>query len=128
MNAANLHPEAQEVVQEMQSGGLSSFQHVYLAFVALIGAPVVEEILFRGIMYPTIKRAGYPGIALWITAIVFALTHANGAAFISLVFFAVIQSMLYERTGNLLAPILAHGLFNGANFVLLLLEKQFVQL
>ena len=128
MTASHWHPEAQEVVQEMQSGGLSSVQHVYLAFVALIGAPIVEELLFRGILYPTLKRAGYPRFALWGTAILFALTHANVAAFFSLVFFAVILTMLYEKTGNLLTPILAHGLFNAANFILLMMEKQFLQI
>lgn len=126
MNTMNLHPRAQEVVHEIQSGGLSGFQHVLLALVALIGAPLVEEILFRGIMYPTIKRAGYPRIALWGTAILFGLTHANIAAFFPLVFFAVILIKLYEETGNLLSPILAHTLFNLANLVLLMLEKQFV--
>lgn len=128
MNATNLHPQAQEVVQEMQSGGVSSVSHVYLALVALIGAPIVEEILFRGIMYSTIKRAGYPRIALWGTAGLFALTHANAAAFLALLFFAVILTMLYEETGNLLTPILAHALFNAANFIFLMLEKEFVRI
>jgi len=126
MNTMHLHPSAQEVVHEIQSKGVSSFQHVLLALVALIGAPIVEEILFRGIMYPTIKRAGYPRIALWGTVILFGLTHANTAAFFPLVFFAVILTKLYEETGNLLSPILAHALFNLANFALLMLEKQFV--
>ncbi|MEO6184608.1 MAG: CPBP family intramembrane glutamic endopeptidase [Verrucomicrobiota bacterium] len=128
MNATNLHPQAQEVVQEMQSGGVSSVSQVYLALVALIGAPLVEEILFRGIMYSTIKRAGYPRIALWGTAGLFALTHANAAAFLALLFFAVILTMLYEETGNLLTPILAHALFNTANFIFLILEKEFVRI
>jgi membrane protease YdiL (CAAX protease family) len=120
MTSSNLHPEPQQVVQEMQKGGVSPFQQIYLAFIALIAAPIVEEMLFRGILYPTIKQAGYRKLALWGTSILFAFTHQNVPAFLPLVFFAMILTMLYEETGNLLAPIVAHSCFNTANFIMLL--------
>ena len=125
MTSAQLNPEPQQVVQEIQKGEFSLFQQVYLMLVTIIAAPVVEEILFRGILYPTIKRAGYPKVALWSTSIVFALTHQNAPSFLSLVFFAIILTLLYEETGNLLAPIVAHSCFNTANFVLLMVSKHF---
>ncbi len=124
----HLKPEAQQVVQEIQKGGVSPFQHIYFAVIALIAAPIVEEMLFRGILYPTIKRAGYPKLALWGTSIVFALIHQNIAAFLPLIVFAIILTMLYEDTGNLLAPIIAHSCFNTANFIMLLFAKHFMQL
>jgi membrane protease YdiL (CAAX protease family) len=127
MNAINISPEPQQVVQEMQKGDAPPFQQVYLALVALIAAPIVEEMLFRGILYPTIKRAGYPKLALWGTSILFALTHQNAPAFLALVFFAMILTLLYEETGNLLAPIVAHSCFNTANFVMLMWGKQFLK-
>lgn len=126
MEAGNLNPKPQQVVQEMQKGNVSPFQQVYLAFVALIAAPVVEEMLFRGILYPTIKQAGHRKLALWGTSILFALTHQNIPAFLPLVFFAMILTLLYEETGNLLAPIIAHSCFNTANFILLVWGKQFL--
>lgn len=125
MTTGNLHPEPQQVVQEMRQSDTSLFQQIYLAVVALIFAPIVEEMLFRGILYPTIKRAGYPRLALWGTSILFSLTHQNIPAFLALVFFAIILTLLYEETGNLLAPMVAHSCFNAANFVLLLLAKNF---
>jgi membrane protease YdiL (CAAX protease family) len=123
MTSTNFHPEPQQVVQEMQKGGVSIFQQIYLGFVALIAAPVVEEMLFRGILYPTIKQAGHRKLALWGTSILFALTHQNIPAFLPLVFFAMILTLLYEETGNLLAPIVAHSCFNTANFVMLLFAE-----
>ena len=125
MQSNHLNPEPQKVVQEIQKGDFSWFQQVYLALVTLIAAPMVEEMLFRGILYPTIKRAGYPKIALWSTAILFSLTHQHAPSFLSLVFFALILTLLYEETGNLLAPILAHSCFNAVNFVMLLFSKRF---
>lgn len=123
MTASHLNPEVQQVVQELQKGDVSPFQQTYLALVALVAAPIVEEMLFRGILYPTIKRAGFPKLALWGTSILFALTHQNAPAFFALVFLAMILTLLYEETGNLLAPIIAHSCFNTANFVMLLHTK-----
>lgn len=127
MTSSSLHPEPQQVVQELQKSGVSPGQHIYLAIVALVGAPIAEEMLFRGIIYPTIKQAGYPKLALWGTSILFSLTHQNMPAFLALVFFAIILTLLYEETGNLLAPMVAHSFFNAANFVLLLWGKDLLQ-
>ena len=123
MTSANFHPEPQQVVQEMQKSGVSPFQQAYIALIAMIAAPLVEEMLFRGILYPTIKQAGFPKLALWGNSILFALTHQNIPAFLPLVFFAMILTLLYEETGNLLAPIVAHSCFNAANFVMLLFAE-----
>lgn len=93
-------------------------------------APVAEEILFRGILYPTVKQAGYPQLALWGTAILFAVIHLNLLTLVPLTFLAVVWTWLYERTDNLLAPILAHCLFNAANFFLAVNEQlvqEFIQ-
>lgn len=123
MTSSNWKAETQQVVQEMQNDRASSTQQIYLAFIALIAAPIVEEILFRGILYPTLKNAGFPKIALWGGALLFALFHQNGAAFLSLFFFAIVLTLLYEKTGNLLAPMLCHSCFNLINFIFLLADK-----
>jgi membrane protease YdiL (CAAX protease family) len=120
LNSFHHAPELQQVIVELQKPDVTVAQQVFLGFLALVGAPIIEEMLFRGILYPTIKRAGYPKIALWSTSILFALIHQNVLAFLSLVFLAVILTMLYEETENLLAPIFAHSFFNAANFLMLL--------
>jgi membrane protease YdiL (CAAX protease family) len=92
---------------------------------AVLLVPPAEEILFRGILYPWIKQAGYPRLALWGTALVFAGVHFNLVSFLPLAAFALVLAALYERTNNLLAPITAHALFNTLNFLLLLLQEHF---
>ena len=101
----------------------------WLDFVALgvvtIGlAPLAEEILFRGILYPTIKQAGFPRVALWGTSLLFAAIHLNLAIFLPLLLLALMLTWLYEKTDNLLAPIAAHSLFNMLNFVRFLLDSR----
>ncbi len=111
-----LHPHPQETVVMLQN--VEGWRDRLATGIAtILIAPVVEEILFRGILYTTIKRMGYPRIALWFTALFFALIHANLATFVPLTFLAIVFIGLYEYTGNLLGCIVAHSLFNAANFI-----------
>ncbi len=126
MKSVSVEPEVQVVVQTLQQTQTLQ-QKVFFAFVAILGAPVVEEILFRGILYPAIKQRGWPRLALWGTSLVFALTHANTATFLPLTFLAMVLVFLYERTGNLLAPIATHSLFNAANYVALIYQDELLR-
>jgi membrane protease YdiL (CAAX protease family) len=113
-----LKPEEQEAVQALKVA-VGWGERLSLGIVTILVAPIAEEILFRGILYPYIKFAGFPKIALWGTSILFALIHFNIAIFIPLVVLALCLTVIYEKTGNLLAPITTHAIFNSVNFVLL---------
>ncbi len=119
MQSIGLEPEKQSAVRALESTvGLP--QQIVFGIVAMVLAPISEELIFRGILYPAVKEAGYPRLALWSTALVFGLIHANLMTLIPLTLLGVIWAWLYERTDNLLAPILAHALFNATNFFSLL--------
>lgn len=113
------NPVPQQSVQALQNSA-SFEEQLYFGLAAIFIAPIVEEIIFRGIMYPALKQFGLARFALWSTSIFFALTHANAMTFVPLCFLAVILTFLYESTNNLLAPIITHALFNAANFYALL--------
>jgi membrane protease YdiL (CAAX protease family) len=53
------------------------------------------------------------------TSALFAFIHFNVAALLPLFVLAMVWTWLYERTGNLLASIAGHVIFNGVNFALL---------
>jgi membrane protease YdiL (CAAX protease family) len=121
LESVGITPQLQvsvEILRQTQSVP----QLAYFGLVAIVVAPVVEEILFRGVLYPVIKQQGYPQLALWMTSLLFAATHANLMAFLPLTVFAMILVALYERTDDLLAPMLTHGLFNLANFAYVVWE------
>jgi membrane protease YdiL (CAAX protease family) len=114
----HLKPEEQQAVQTLQTA--VTWQHrLVLGLITILLAPVAEEVLFRGILYPWVKQAGFPRLALWGTAILFAAIHFNLATFIPLAALALMLAILYDRMDNLLAPITAHALFNAANFAML---------
>jgi membrane protease YdiL (CAAX protease family) len=114
----HMQPQSEEAVETLQKA-TPGFSRVYLVFFALVIAPVAEETLFRGILYPAIRQYGFPRFALWGSSILFAAIHLNLPAFLPLTIFAVILAVLYEKTDNLLACIVAHSVFNAAGVVLL---------
>lgn len=117
-----VQPEMQVAVKTLQTAETTG-QRVLFGVFALGVAPFVEEVLFRGIIYPAIKQNGYPRLAWWMTSLMFAATHSNLMTFLPLTLLALALTWLYERTNNLLAPILAHSLFNAANFYWLLASQ-----
>jgi membrane protease YdiL (CAAX protease family) len=90
---------------------------------AILLAPFVEEVVFRGILYPSIKQSGFHRLALWGTSFFFALTHSNLMILLPLTLLAIVLTLLYETTNNLIAPIVTHSLFNAANYAYLLFQK-----
>ena len=121
-----MEPEEQLPIRVLRAS-LSLGGRIALGAAAILLAPVAEEILFRGILYPAIKQAGYPRLALWGAALLFAAVHANLVTFVPLTVLALVLTALYERTNNLLAPIVAHALFNALNFVTLFLIQDLTQ-
>ena len=118
-----IKPQEQEAVQTLRVAA-TWVDRVTMGVITIVLAPVGEEVLFRGILYPWIKQAGFPKLALWITSAVFAAVHLNMAIFLPLFVLAMVLAVLYEYTDNLLAPITTHSLFNALNFAMLyLLER-----
>jgi membrane protease YdiL (CAAX protease family) len=72
--------------------------------------PLVEEVIFRGLLYGPIRKKTDPVIAALTTSFLFMLADGSykGHHLIS----GVLLAYLYERTGSLLPGILFHGLIN----------------
>jgi membrane protease YdiL (CAAX protease family) len=111
-------PPAQEAVVTLQDATALSTRAYLIAFYVSIG-PLAEEILFRGILYPAIKQAGYRRVALWSTSIAFAAIHFNLPVFLPLLVLGMISVFLYEKTNNLLASVTLHSTFNGIELILM---------
>ena len=123
LETIHIEPQRQQAVETfIQTVTLD--QRISFGLMAVVSAPLVEELFFRGIMYVTVRQLGYPRLALWGVSIFFAITHANLMTFIPLTFLAIVLTLLYERTHNLLSPICAHIVFNATNLFFMLLEPQ----
>lgn len=123
-----LSAESQETVQTFQKTIVEAptpemlWQQIAFGISVIILAPIAEEILFRGIIYPTFKQLGLPRLALWGSSILFAVIHNNVLTMTSLFVLALCLVAIYEMTDNLLAPIVMHSIFNTVNFFYLIYE------
>jgi membrane protease YdiL (CAAX protease family) len=117
-------PPENEAAVRLLTDAKSTWTIVYLGIFAVVIAPVAEEFIFRGMLFPFVRQLGFPRLAWFGVSALFALIHLNLPTFVPLFVLALALTWLYERTDNLLAPITAHALFNAANFVVLLWQIQ----
>ncbi len=84
-----------------------------LFVLAVFAAPLAEEFLFRGLLFQGLKATIPLRWAVPASAAVFALIHPTLSV---LPVFAVgcITAVVYHKSRWLLAPVLVHGLYNGA--------------
>ncbi len=114
--------EVQEPVKMFQES--SSIVHLSLTILmACVAAPVVEEFLFRGYMYGTLRRLTNPVFAAVIIGGLFAVVHGNLPALLPLWVFSILLCLAYEMTRCLWIPVGMHVFFNAANIVLMLMPK-----
>jgi len=115
--------EDQAAVKLVAEAG-TLWMQVYLGVFTIVLAPVAEEFIFRGVLYPFVKQLGFPRLAWFGVSALFALIHFDAARFVPLFWLALALTWLYEQTDSLLAPIAAHSLFNSIGFILVLFGDQ----
>jgi len=89
------------------------------ALALAVGAPLMEEIVFRGVLYSNARRWFPKWYALAASSLVFAVVHANLLSFIPLAALGAVFAEVYDRTRNLAVPVIMHGFFNLSNFLIL---------
>ncbi|WP_193212679.1 CPBP family intramembrane glutamic endopeptidase [Luteolibacter marinus] len=94
-----------------------------MAVAAVLVAPLAEEVIFRGYLYPAAKKFCGPAGGIIFSSMVFAAAHANVVALLPLFILAVILCLIYEATGSIWANISVHFLFNAATVALQLLAR-----
>jgi membrane protease YdiL (CAAX protease family) len=92
--------------------------NVLLIFGACVGAPVVEEILFRGFLYGSLRNLTNKWFAAVVSALIFGVVHMHIGSFTGLCLLGFFFAVAYEVTGSLLVCILMHALFNSVQTVM----------
>ncbi len=80
---------------------------------AVVMAPVFEEIVFRGIIQKGLINKGMkPRTAILFSAFLFGLVHFNPWQFAGALLLGIVLGWVYEKTRSLLMPILLHAFNN----------------
>lgn len=98
----------------------------YAVFVAVVLAPVAEEIVFRGLLLPPLSRRLGVATSVFTSSIIFSMIHFHLAAAGPLFVFSVILSVAYIHTSSLIVPIVMHAVFNMVSIILFLIVHDLI--
>jgi membrane protease YdiL (CAAX protease family) len=111
LNSAIAGHLASDPRAELLVGGGGALR-IGLTFVVTAAlAPVVEEVLFRGVLAGTLLARG-PAPAVWVSAVAFSIWHMNPTSLRYYVFMGLLLATLWRKRG-LLASMAGHAAFNG---------------
>lgn len=83
-----------------------------LAILGGVVAPIKEEMLFRGLIYPPLRQALGRGKGMLLTGLFFATLHFDIVRFLPLFIGGVVLAWLYERSASIWPAVVAHGTWN----------------
>lgn len=92
-----------------------------------IVAPVVEEMIFRGLIYKRTKELTNIKIAAVISAVLFGIFHGNWVQAPYAIIIGLVAVFVYEKYKSLIAPILLHMSANIASVGISYLATKIVQ-
>ncbi|NGP90191.1 type II CAAX endopeptidase family protein [Fodinibius halophilus] len=97
-------------------------QQILFGGLIIVAAPVIEEIIFRGVMIERLGAKYSYSKAVVISSVIFGLLHSTPlGAFI----FGVVLSFLYLKTQSLFVPILIHATNNALALFLMIANKNY---
>lgn len=88
-------------------------------------APIVEELIFRGVIFSGFQKNFRPFWAVVLSALLFALFHLNPWQLGPTFLLGLLLGFIRLRTGSLLAAIFTHALHNGMIFFSVLYHDAF---
>ncbi len=97
------------------------------AFLAFATAPLVEEVIYRGVLYSAFQRAIGPMFAVIVVASMFAGLHVwqywpNAGAISAITLLSIVLTVVRARTGRLLPCFVIHLVFNGIQSLIIIFE------
>lgn len=108
----------QDVIGLLTQTGQPLWLQVYLSAVAVLAAPLIEELVFRGLALPVLARHVPPRVAIATVSLLFAAIHLHLPAFLPLALVGGAFAFGYLATGSMVTPIVMHMAFNGVSLLL----------
>lgn len=104
-------PAPQETVKALTENPSVLVRGMIVVFACVV-APVVEETVFRGFLYPTLRQFADAPFAAIFTALLFGAVHGSLSALVPLSLFGIVLVLAYEWSRGLALPVAIHALFN----------------
>lgn len=112
------NPQTEQIAP---GGRLPLADYLWLLGAVSVAAPVAEELVFRGVLYPYLRR-WMPAVgAVLLSALLFAAVHVIPVLIPPLFVTGVALGLLRERYGSVIPCMLLHALLNGISLTTLYL-------
>ncbi len=99
--------------------GSSVGRGIWACVTALVAAPILEELLCRGVVLESVRRNWGSKVAVLVSALFFGLIHVEPATMVVAMVVGVILGVLYLRTSSLYSVIIIHSINNAAALALI---------
>jgi membrane protease YdiL (CAAX protease family) len=114
--------ESQPVIDWLINPATPVATRIVIIFCAVIIAPIIEEVIFRGVLFSAVLRNNSFVLSALLVGCVFSLIHFHAPSFLSILVLNLFFCAGYALTGSLITPIVMHMIFNGtATFMALTL-------
>lgn len=114
--------KAQQIFDCLEDKHASALVRTALIVCAVGVAPVVEELLFRGVLLPVALRGRTFLFGAVLTSLYFSLMHLHAPSLLPLLVLSVGFSAGYAATGSILTPMAMHAVFNFTGLLLFFAE------
>lgn len=120
-----LPEQENDMIRILQSSRTAAYT---VAFLATFTAPLVEEVIYRGILFSALQRAAGVVWAVLIVTLLFAGVHfaeywGSPGTIVMICCLSLILTMVRYKTNNLLPCVILHTLINGLQSIALIVER-----
>lgn len=118
--AGEVLPHKETDLDKLLNMGLSV--RLTVAVIATLGAPIVEEVVYRGVLFSAFERKTSSVLAIVVVTVLFWIVHVpqywgSWAVLVSLLALSLALTLVRALTGKLLPCVVTHFLFNGIQAV-----------
>lgn len=116
-HAAGIELNPQQTVEMIQ--GQQEVINSLLLFV-LVGfvGPFLEEIIFRGVLFPVLVRCCGVGWGLVLQGLIFSVVHMHIGSALPLWALGMVLGFLYVHTRRMMVCVWAHAIFNSVTLIM----------
>lgn len=93
------------------SQSFNVYEFIVSVLCAAVFVPLVEEYVFRGVLYSYLKRYGIT-FGVIASAVIFGIAHTSPTQSVYAFVFGMFSALLFEVTGNIKTSVVFHGLNN----------------
>lgn len=111
LEALGMPTDLQDLVGTIHEAD-NSFYLIALVLLAVVVAPINEELLFRGGIFRFFNNRIPTPLAMILSSVLFALLHMNWFSFVPLVVLGCFLCLVTLKTGSLKPAMIMHALFN----------------